>query len=226
MAHTVRAKRFILACGGLGSLKLLLLAQRDAPHLFGGTEGLLGRGYMGHLTGAVADIELAQPSDSAAFSTRTLRGGVRARRRVRPRQETVAREHLVNIAFWLENASNDNAEHGSAVASAKYVAARAMRALAGRGRDGATLDPHLRNIARAPLSAGLGVVRAGYLLAMTRLTGQLPRPPLSVPSGQGMWRLDYHAEQRSHPENRITLSDTQRDFRGIACAAHRLSLHR
>jgi choline dehydrogenase-like flavoprotein len=211
--RTARAKRFVLACGGLGGLKLLLLAQREAPHLFGGPEGPLGRGYMGHMTGAIADIELANPGDVSAFSTRSV-GGVRARRRLRPRDETVAREGIVNVAFWLENASNENAAHGSSVASAKYVAARAMRALAGRGGDNAPLQPHFRNIASAPLSAALGVARAGYLLAMTRMTGRLPRPPLTVPSGKGMWRLDYHAEQKSHLSNRVSLSPTRVDSTG------------
>lgn len=210
-----RAKRFLLTCGGLGGLKLLLLAQRETPHLFGGEAGPLGRGYMGHLTGAVADIELADPGNVEAFSTRSADGGVRARRRIRPRDETIAREGLVNVAFWLENASNDNAEHGSAVASAKYVAARAMRAMAGRGGEDAPLKPHLDNIASAPVSAALGVARAGYLLAMTRLTGQLPRPPLTVPSGKGIWRLDYHAEQKSHAENRISLSAARTDSAGL-----------
>jgi choline dehydrogenase-like flavoprotein len=213
--RTARAKQFILTCGGLGGLKLLLLAQRDAPHLFGGEAGPLGRGYMGHLTGAIADIELANPNDVEAFSTRAAEGGVRARRRIRPRDEAIAREGLVNIAFWLENASNENAEHGSAVASAKYVAARAMRAMAGRGGQDASLKPHLDNIAAAPASAAIGVARAGYLLAMTRLTGQLPRPPLTVPSGKNTWRLDYHAEQKAHPENRISLSSQRTDSAGL-----------
>ncbi|HYD74213.1 MAG TPA: GMC family oxidoreductase [Candidatus Binatia bacterium] len=212
--RAARAKRFILTCGGLGGLKLLLLAQRETPHLFGGQTGSLGRGYMGHLTGAIADIELAHPHDVDAFSTRSVAGGVRARRRIRPRAETIAREHLVNVAFWLENASNENAEHGSAVASAKFVAARALRAMAGRGGENAPLKPHLDNIASAPVSAAVGVARAGYLLAMTRLTGQLPRPPLTVPSGKGTWRLDYHAEQRPDPANRISLSPTRTDSVG------------
>jgi choline dehydrogenase-like flavoprotein len=212
--RTARAKSFVLTCGGLGTVKLLLLARLEAPELFGGADGALGRGYMGHMTGTIADIELAHPSDVSALSTRSA-GAIRARRRMRPRAETVARENLVNIAFWLENASNENAEHGSSVASAKYVAARMLRALARRGGDDADLGPHFDNIARAPVTAGLGVARAGYLLAMTKLTGQLPRPPLTIPAGKGIWRLDYHAEQRPDPKNRISLSETQTDSAGL-----------
>ncbi len=213
--RTARAKRFVLACGGLGVLKLLLLAQRESPDLFGGAGGPLGRGYMGHLTGAIADIKLSHPSDRAAFSTRTIDGGVRARRRIQLRDDAIAREGIVNTAFWLENASNENPAHGSSVASAKYVAARVLRAMSGRGGEDAPLKPHIDNIARAPISAGLGVARAGYLLAMTRLTGRLPRPPLTVPSGEGRWRLDYHAEQKSDPANRISLSQTHTDSVGL-----------
>jgi choline dehydrogenase-like flavoprotein len=212
--RSAQARHFVLACGGLGGLKLLLLAQRETPHLFGGPGGPLGRGYMGHLTGTIGDIELRSSSDVAAFSTRSV-AGVRARRRLRPRPQTMAREGIVNIAFWLENASNENAEHGSAVASAKYVAARTLRALARGGGADAPLRPHLDNIARAPVSAGLGVARAGYLLAMTKLTGQLPRPPLTVPSGKGRWRLDYHAEQKPDPDNRVSLSATHSDSAGL-----------
>jgi choline dehydrogenase-like flavoprotein len=90
-----------------------------------------------------------------------------------------------------------------------------MRALAGRGGEDAPLKPHLDNISGAPVSAAIGVARAGYLLAMTRLTGQLPRPPLTVPSGNGTWRLDYHAEQKSHAENRISLSAARTDSAGL-----------
>lgn len=212
--RSVDACRFVLTCGGLGTLKLLLLAQLEAPHLFGGPEGPLGRGYMGHLTGTAADIELADPGDVAFFSTRSIEG-IRARRRIRPRADTIVRERIVNVAFWLENASNDNAEHGSSVASAKYIAARMLRALARRSGDNAPLRPHIDNVARAPIAAGVGVARAGYLLAMTKLTGQMPRPPLSVPVRPGVWRLDYHAEQKPDPRNRVSLSQTQTDSVGL-----------
>src|SRR5262249_49117801 len=65
----IAPRRIVLACGGLGGLKLLLLAQRDHPDLFGGEGGPLGRGYMGHLSGAIADIELTDAADFAAFSS-------------------------------------------------------------------------------------------------------------------------------------------------------------
>ena len=48
--------RVILAAGGNASTRLLLLEQARDPRRFGGTDGPLGRFYMGHLSGQIADI--------------------------------------------------------------------------------------------------------------------------------------------------------------------------
>ena len=210
----VRAKRFVLACGGLGCLKLLLLAQRDAPDLFGGADGPLGRGYFGHLTGSIAELEFSDARDALAFSGRLLPGAVWARRRIRPLAETASAQGMTNIAFWLENAAGADPSHGSAAGSAKYVAARAARALAGRGHDRTPLRPHLKNIANAPVSAAASLARAAHHLAVTRVTGRAPRPSLSVPAGRSRWRLDYHAEQKPDAANRVSLSPDRTDSIG------------
>ena len=198
----VRARHVVLACGGLGVLKLLLLLQRDAPALF--SDAPLGVGYMGHLTGTVATLEPSEPNDVAAFACRPVGDGVFARRRLRPTPDTVTRENLVNIAFWLENGDTNNPEHGSASASARYLATR----LARFGRGGEPLGPHIANVARAPWSAATGLAGAVYLLAAARLAGRHPRATTLPPARAGQWRLDYHAEQPRHDDNRITLADT------------------
>lgn len=212
-----RARNFVLACGGLGALKLLLLAQREAPHLFGGPNGKLGVGYMGHLTGAICDLAPADVNQIDAFGFRPMGGDVFARRQIQARAETVRGEGLGNIGFWLDNASNDNPAHGSSVASAKYVAARMSRGLAspGRRRDEAPLGPHFQNIARAPFAAAGGLMRVGYLLAMARITGRLPRSRTFLQAGNGAWHMRYHAEQRPDPANRISLSTNSVDSAGL-----------
>jgi choline dehydrogenase-like flavoprotein len=205
----VRAKRFVLAAGGLSGLRLLLLMQREAPALFGGGDGPLGRGYMGHLTGAIADLALTDPSDAKAFTGRWLSNKIFARRRIRPQPETIARENIANIAFWLDSASMQDAAHGSAVGSARYLAARLVRTLSLRGaRNAAPLGPHLSNVARAPFSAAAGLTQAAYLIAAARLTGGHPRSTTLVPASPGAWRMHYHAEQFRDPANRISLSES------------------
>jgi len=200
----VRAQHVVLTSGGLGSLKLLLLLQRERPALFGGADGPLGRGYMGHLTGTIAALAPTDASDVAAFTTRPLGDGVHARRRLRPLPRTVLDQNIVNIAFWLENGDAADPAHGNATASARYLATRMLRF--GRG-DGA-LGPHIANVARAPLSAASGLASGAYLLAAARLTGRHPRNTTLTRASANAWRLDYHAEQPPHADNRISLADT------------------
>jgi choline dehydrogenase-like flavoprotein len=197
-----RAAHVVLTCGGLGALKLLLLLQRDAPALFG--DAPLGVGYMGHLTGTIATIEPSDVNDVPAFACRPLGDGVFARRRLRPAPAAVTNEKIVNIAFWFENGDADNPQHGSASASARYLATR----LARFGRGSEPLGPHIANVARAPWSAASGLASALYLLASARLTGRHPRATTLTPARVGRWRLDYHAEQPRHEDNRIALAET------------------
>jgi choline dehydrogenase-like flavoprotein len=197
-----RAERFVLCGGGLGVLRLLLMAQRADPALFGGPDGPLGRGYMGHLTGSIASLVPANRADAQAFACRQIAGGVYARRRLRPTGETIAREHIINTALWLDNAGIGDPAHGDAAASAKFLAARLARFGAGEG----ALGPHIANVARAPLSAAAGLSNALFLLAHARLTGGHPRATHLIPAAPGAWRLHYHAEQTRDPNNRITLS--------------------
>lgn len=215
--HTARARHVVLACGGLGGLRLLLLAQRETPALFGGPDGPLGVGYMGHLTGTIADFAPARLEDADAFAFRPIGDDIYARRRITARDAIVIGDGIPNIAFWIDNAYNENPAHGSSVASAKYVAARLARQLAtlGRQRDNADLKPHLDNVARAPVSAAAGLARALYLLASTRVTGRLPRSRSFTPASEGAWLMRYHAEQRTSPVNRVRLSATKVDTIGL-----------
>lgn len=200
--RTLRAKHVVLASGGLGSLKLLLLLQRAHPALFGAANDALGRNYMGHLTGTIAHIAPADRDDVRAFTPRPIGDEVYARRRLRPTAQTVRDENIVNIAFWFENGDANNPEHGNATASARYLATRMLRF----GRGEGALGPHVANVMRAPSSAVTGLTSAAYLLAAARLTGRHPRHTTLTPAAANAWRLDYHAEQPAHANNRISLA--------------------
>src|SRR5690606_17859369 len=111
-------------------------------------------------------------------------------------------ERIVNIAFWFENGGAGNPEHGDATASARYLATRALRF----GRGEGAIGPHVANVMRAPFSAAYGLASAAYLLAAARITGRHPRQTRLTPAAAGAWRLDYHAEQPPHADNRISLA--------------------
>ncbi len=60
-AFWVRAKRFILATGGIENARLLLDAHRSQPSGFGNQYACVGRYFMGH---GLMDVGLLVPSDT------------------------------------------------------------------------------------------------------------------------------------------------------------------
>src|SRR5262249_18715498 len=76
----LRARGYVLACGGLRSTCLLLALQAEWPQHFGGTDGPLGRYYMGHLAGEIATIVFNAPGEASEFLIRPDAEGVFALR--------------------------------------------------------------------------------------------------------------------------------------------------
>ena len=57
----VKARRVVLAMGGVETTRLLLRTQQRWPSHFGGVDGPLGRYYMGHIAGKISSIVLNDP---------------------------------------------------------------------------------------------------------------------------------------------------------------------
>ncbi|MGA1342107.1 MAG: GMC family oxidoreductase [Hyphomonas sp.] len=218
--RSVIARKYVLACGGLGTLKLLLCAQAERPELFGGTDGPLGRGYGGHLTGTIAELSFAHSQDLAAFTPRTLPSGHIARRQIRARSTAVRDKGAAQIAWWQEQGRGDATEFDPVVSSAKLLAARLGRAITtfGARRDGAPLAPHIRRLRQRPVLAAIGLSKA-----LRRLMA-LPSPPVQegAPPASGSWHLRYHAEQRPGPDNRVALAGSGVDSAGLPRLSVRL----
>jgi hypothetical protein len=211
-----KARRFVLACGGLGGIRLMLLAQAANPAMFGGPEGPLGRGYMGHLSGSISDLVFENTSDAGAFGYFNSGIGYMGRRRLLPRFETIAEKGAGNTAFWISNPTPAMAGHGSAMVSARFLAACGVRLLAGEWGMGELppLAPHFANVSKAPWSAVAGLTSAAWIMAASRITHQNHLPRRFLSSGEGGWRLVYHAEQKYDPANRISLSG-EKDSLGL-----------
>ena len=210
-SRIVTAQHFVLTGGGLGSLRLMLLAQRSDPALFGGPNGPLGRGYMGHLTGSISDIVFSERKDAETFNFVSSGAGYLTRRRIRPLAATVEQDDICNAAFWLDHPTRGSAAHGSAMASARFLAACGVRLLAGEwgAEELPPLGPHFTNVGRSPLAAAAGLSQAAWMLAMSRIVRYRYLPRSFLSSGENGWRLVYHAEQRPNPANRISLAATQ-----------------
>ncbi|MGT2504131.1 hypothetical protein ACVOMS_31585 [Bradyrhizobium guangxiense] len=117
---TINVKTCILACGGLETTRLMLLLARSHPEYLRSWAAVVGKFYMGHISGKIADLILNQPKmiDELDF----FREGDHFARRRFTLQDDVLRNHrLLNIAFWADNAPFHDAKHGNGLLSLVWL---------------------------------------------------------------------------------------------------------
>ncbi len=216
----VRARQFVLAAGGLESTRLLLAAQKEAPNRFGGQDGPLGRYYMGHLDGSVANIVIHSPVLDQGLDYYNDESGVCVRRRFWPTPELQRRLGLTNVTLRPEFPPMHDPSHGNGVLSLAYlglsipqlgrlVVAETIRQRH-LGNRVVQRAPHWQNIARDFPHVASFFPRYIYrrYIAHSRAHGFFERCP-----GR-RYSLQYHAEHLPHRDSRVTLSD-ERDAFGL-----------
>jgi choline dehydrogenase-like flavoprotein len=208
----LRARAYVVACGGVETARLLLTVQRSAPSRFGGAGGPLGRYYMGHLHGEIAQMKLTNRALDAGFDFFMDSHGRYARRRMIASRALQRRENLTNISFWPFMPPFRDPAHGSAILSLAYLllsvppVGRRLVSEYLRKRNStprAPAGPHLRNLAVGlpELTRFVPGFVHGRFLAETRLPG------LHVRNAGRRYAIHYHAEHLPHANSRITLSD-------------------
>jgi choline dehydrogenase-like flavoprotein len=209
----VVAPLVVLAAGGNESTRLLLAEQRRRPQLFGGAGGPLGRFYMGHVNGRIADVAFASAALHDGLDFHVDAHGSYVRRRLVPSPETQGAERLTNIAFWPVVPDMADPRHRSGPLSAAYLAlsvgpiGRRLVAEAIRRRvvgEGGRRGEHLRNLLGDPLRT---LTVAPWYLWHSRAT-RMRLPGFFIANPARRYGLEYHAEQLPNPESRLTLADS------------------
>ncbi len=211
---TVAARAYVIAAGGLETARLMLASRRDAPALFGGPDGPLGRYYMGHMFGSIADIVFERPAD-AAFNFACDASGRYRRRRFTLDARTQRQHALLNMAAWPELPPLDDARHGSGILSMAYLALAApvLGALLSPeairrkklGAGPARVWPHALNVLRD--ACGSARFAARFLSA--RYASPVRIPGFLVLNKARRYALHYHGEQAPNPESRVSLSNSR-----------------
>ncbi|MES3046700.1 FAD-dependent oxidoreductase [Sphingomonas faeni] len=220
IAHSLTGERarlhvdhLVLAAGGLETTRLLLAAQRTAEARFGGPDGPLGRYYMGHVIGEIADIVFGDEKSVDEFDFRIDVHGSYTRRRVVASMDTQLQHHLLNASYYPIVPPVADARHGSAILSMVFMAL-AFRPLGNRlvaeairtrhvPADPGSMLPHLRNLATGiPASIAFA---AEFL--RRRYGGQTRIPGFFVRNKARRYGWSYHAEQAPNRDSRIWLSD-------------------
>jgi choline dehydrogenase-like flavoprotein len=216
----LRARAIVLACGGLETTRLMLAARIDRPRLFGGTEGMLGRAYMGHFEGRIADVVFSPALPNDAFDFFVDAGGRYARRRITIDAATQQRAGLLNMAAWPDNPLLADPAHRSAILSLAYLS------LATPGL-GHLLEPEairrkyleqgVRDVGRhaANILARLPEAARETLRFLYHRYAATPRlPGFFIRNRARRYALFYHAEHAPNPASTVSLGET-RDALGM-----------
>jgi choline dehydrogenase-like flavoprotein len=205
-----RPARVVLACGGLETTRLLLALQHKWPATLGGHDGPLGRGYMGHVSGKIADLVLADPA-AAGIHEFFLDEGVFARRRFTIRPQAQLRERLLNIAFWADNPPFHRPGHRNGILSLVWLALAIPpigRRLVAEGVRVNHVGPRPRQWARHAwnvIRSSWSTLREIAAILHGRLLSSPRKPGFLITSRDGRYALHYMAEQAPNDESRVRL---------------------
>jgi hypothetical protein len=217
-ARTVKARRIVLAMGGVETTRLLLRTQQRWPGHFGGVDGPLGRYYMGHIAGKIASIVLNDPDSINDLDFKLDESGAYRRRRFMLTADAQLQHKVLNTAFWPDNPSFYDPSHGSGVLSSVFLALafpptgrlllpEAIR-LAHIGPRPYLLAAHLRN-------AIMGLPRGAkdiYRILRDRFIKKPSNPGFLVSNRGGKYALSYQAEQVPNRDSRIRLGSETDSF--------------
>jgi glycine/D-amino acid oxidase-like deaminating enzyme len=209
---SVTAGSYVLAMGGLEITRFLLGVQQRRPELFGGVDGPLGRYYMGHATGSIAEIVLDDPARAADLDFVLDEHDTYIRRRVTLTEAAQRHHRVLNTSFYLDNPPFYEHEHRNATLSLVFLGLR-IPAIGRRmiaegirlrhiGEPPYRIGAHLLNIARKPWRAVtdvLDILRHRYLSAVRK-------PGFILRNDGGRYALHYHGEQLPNPDSRVTLA--------------------
>jgi choline dehydrogenase-like flavoprotein len=210
----VRARRYVLAAGGLETTRLLFASRRRDPQGLGNHSGHLGRWYMAHVEVRVGRVHFDTPPEGTIYSHERDREGVYVRRRFSFDPELQRVEGLPNSVLWLVNEEIGNAAHRSGVLSFVYLmlasplggrfVAEGIRRHHLEALGPPRLRDHLRNVLRdLP-----GTVRFAFRFAYERFLRRGRKVPgFFVPSPANAYPLCYHGEHLPHWLSRVEPTD-------------------
>ncbi len=220
----VRAKRYVLAAGGLGTTRLLLASPDRDGDAIGNHSDHLGRWYMAHVEGVVANVQFTTRPEDTVYDYERDTDGVWVRRRFSFSVDSLRRLRIPNVVAWLANPDPPDARHGSGVLSFAYLMlasplGRFMSpppqrlALTGHDVPGVPYGPvertsvisHLRNVVRQPLQTARFAISFGvgrFLVPGRKSPGFFVRQP------SNRYPLMFHGEHLPERDSRVVLDES------------------
>lgn len=220
---TVKARRYVLAAGGLDVTRLLLASDTSRRGGLGNEGGALGRYYMCHAENTLGRLRLTPSNRSIALDFEVTADGAYVRRKMSLSDAAQRREGLLNTIFRFHYPLIADPAHGSGVLSAMYLVKDAILPeyrrklatieIANRGkmkRDAGFWARHMANV----VLDSPGVLKFGQAWLRKRTFASRKLPFVVVKSRDGSYPLDINAEQVPNPDSRVALSG-ERDAYGL-----------
>jgi choline dehydrogenase-like flavoprotein len=222
----VKARRFVVAGGGIETYRLLAASNDVYRNGVGNENDVLGRYFMSHIEGNVAELRLSDPKRPVYWKFDMAEGGIYCRRRLSIAQDEQRRHQLLNTILRLHHPNAVNPLHGNAVLSMMFLAksfilAEYRRKITMVERSAVDALPkgmafwgkHFSNIVLG--APGLAFFLADWIARRNIATRKIPY--VVLPSKQGVFPLDFNSEQIPNPESRI-LSSSEQDRFGVPFA--------
>lgn len=211
---TIKCQKYILAGGALNNVRLLMASDRYHPGGIGNHSGLLGKFYMGHLSGEIANVKFTTPPKDTVFGFDRDTDKTYLRRRFSFTPKFQQAEKLSNTVAWLGAPEFGNFAHQNGILSSAYIAlnlpvlkhrlgaSTAIRRAA-IGKDKGIYAPHIMNIIKDLGEIATFIPNFGY----GRFIAKRKIPALFVYSAANEYPLHYHSEQIPNPDSIVSLSD-------------------
>ncbi|MBW4560885.1 MAG: FAD-dependent oxidoreductase [Mojavia pulchra JT2-VF2] len=216
----VKARKYVLAGGGLNTTRLLLASDQKHPGGIGNHSGVLGKFYMGHLSGDIAVVHFNTSPRETIFGFDRDSDNIYLRRRFSFTRKFLHEKELTNIVAWLGTPKFYDPSHGNGILSlaylalnsptlGKYLTAKAIRkSLIGEVKG--IYQAHIMNMLKDFAKIPSFVSCFGY----ARFIAKRKIPALFVYSAANEYPLHYHSEQVPNPDSTVSLSD-ERDELGM-----------
>ena len=211
-----RARHYVLACGGIETVRLLLASHDVHSNGIGNAHDALGRYYMCHVAGTIGKLTIDRPLAAVHHGYEIDDEGIYCRRRFALREVAQREKRLGNFIARLHHPRITDPVHRNAVLSLLYLARPLIsyeyrKRLHGDERAGLrSWLAHVRNVATGPLDAAQFAWRMlrDHALTERKFPSVIVRPRVNV------YSLDFHAEQVPNVSSRLTLG-TERDALGM-----------
>ena len=215
----IKARKYILAGGALNTTRLLLASKQGHMGSIGNHSGLLGRFYMGHISGDIAVVRFTTPPQDTVFGFDRDADNIYLRRRFSFSRDFLHQKELTNIVGWLGVPPFGDPSHRSGILSlaylalnspiGKYLTTKAIKTSLTKNAKG-TYQIHTINVLRDfnKILAFMPSFSRGRYIAKRKIPG------LFVYSASNEYPLHYHGEQIPNPNSTVSLSD-KRDELGM-----------